>query len=65
MILKNFVNDHKMWTAFLELLDKEIELQHKKLEQSKDTVEVYRTQGEISSLRKLKLLRDKLNEKSV
>lgn len=61
MILKNFVNDHRMWTSFLELLDQEIALQHKRLEQSNDTVEVYRTQGEISALRKFKLLRDKLN----
>jgi hypothetical protein len=65
MSLKNFVNDHRMWTSFLEWLDKEVELHHKKLEQSSDTVELHRTQGEISALRKLKLLRDKLNEKSV
>lgn len=61
MSLKKFVNDHGMWSSFLDMLDGEIAVQHKRMEQVSDAMELHRTQGEIAALRKLKMLRDKLN----
>lgn len=61
MSLKSFVNNHSLWTDFLDMLDAEIAVQHKRMEQVSDTMELHRAQGEIAALRKLKMLRDKLN----
>lgn len=61
MSLKAFVNNKPDWDAFCEMLDEEIGLYHKRLEQSNSDLELYRTQGCIQALRKLKYLRDKLN----
>jgi len=61
MSLKSFVNNHVMWTSFISMLDAEIAQQHKRMEQVTDTVELHRAQGEIAALRKLMMLRDKLN----
>ena len=61
MSLKNFVNNHVMWTSFINMLDTEIAQQHKRMEQVSDSVELHRAQGEIAALRKLMMLRDKLN----
>jgi hypothetical protein len=61
MSLKSFVNNHSLWVDFLDMLDAEIATQHKRMEQVSDSVELYRAQGEIAALRKLKMLRDKLN----
>jgi len=61
MSLKLFVNDVNLWGDFLSELDKRITDCYKKLEQVSDINEVFRTQGEIQSLRKLQKLRDKVN----
>jgi hypothetical protein len=61
MSLKAFVNNKPDWDAFCAMLDEEISLYHKRLEQSNSDLELYRTQGCIQALRKLKYLRDKLN----
>lgn len=61
MSLKSFVNNKDSWDAFLEELDSQIASLHRKLEQSEDVVEVYRAQGSIHSLQRLKMLRDKVN----
>jgi flagellar biosynthesis chaperone FliJ len=50
-----------MWVSFISMLDSEIAQQHKRMEQVTDTVELHRAQGEIAALRKLMMLRDKLN----
>jgi hypothetical protein len=63
MNLKPFVNDKDLWQDFLEELSLRIEACHKRLEQSVDPVDLYRTQGEIAALRKLQQLRDKVNSK--
>jgi|TARA_R110001592_G_scaffold125424_1_gene335442 hypothetical protein len=39
-----------------------IEQHHKAIEQTDDTVTVYRTQGAIAALRRLKYLRDEVNK---
>jgi P2-related tail formation protein len=43
------------------MLNAEIAVQHKRMEQVADSVELHRAQGEIAALRKLIMLRDKLN----
>ncbi len=59
--LKRFVNDPVFWTAFLEEIEESIQLQYKKLEQSSDPIDLYRCQGEIFALKRLKQMRDKYN----
>jgi hypothetical protein len=59
--LKPFVNDKHLYDDFLKELDDRISLSQKTLEQSNSMEEVYRSQGAIAALRKLKLLRDKVN----
>lgn len=62
MSLKGIVNDRPLWDALCEELDIRIAFCHKQLEHSILIEDVYRYQGEIRSLRKLKQLRDKVNE---
>jgi len=47
---------------FNKYLDAVIEQHHKAIEQTEDTVTVYRTQGAIAALRRLKYLRDEVNK---
>lgn len=61
MTLKLIVNNKDLWDALKEELDERIHFAHRQLEQTSDTSEVYRLQGEVRSLRKLKQLRDKVN----
>ncbi len=61
MSLKSFVNDKLAWDAFLEEMDDMIRVEHTKIEVSTDLVDVYRSQGAITVLRRLKYLRDKIN----
>ena len=59
--LKPWVNNNRQWQAFSDYLDAVIEMQHKALEQADDNVMMYRSQGAIAALRKLKTLRDEVN----
>lgn len=59
--LKGLVNTNTQWEAFCEMLDYNIAMQQKKLEQANDIVEVHRAQGAIMSLRQLKYLKDEIN----
>lgn len=61
MNLKPFVNNKDQWEAFCEELDKRIESAHRGMEQAGDIPELYRYQGDIRTLRKLKQLRDYIN----
>ena len=45
----------------MKKIDYLIEQQHKLLEQSNDNVVIYQAQGAVSTLRRLKLLRDEIN----
>jgi tRNA splicing ligase len=56
--LKPMVSSKSQWIAFTEVLDAYIEMHSKKLEQSGDLIEMYRSQGAVYSLRKLKQLKD-------
>lgn len=59
--LKKYVNDAHFWNAFTAMLNEEIDMQRRKLEQTEATTEIYRAQGEVRALRRLLLLRDKYN----
>lgn len=61
MILKQLTNKKELWDAFCEELDNRIEVAHRGIEQSKDLEDIYRYQGEIRNLRRLKQLRDQVN----
>jgi hypothetical protein len=59
--LKPFVNNKELWVDFQQELGNRIQASYKKLEQVTDTVDIYRTQGEIQALKNLMKLRDKVN----
>ena len=61
MSLKAIVNERVLWDALLAELDERISFAHKQLEQSSNTEDLFRFQGEVRALRKLKQLRDKVN----
>lgn len=61
MSLKGIVNDKNLWDALQEELDSRIDTAHKAMEQALLAEDLFRYQGEIRALRKLKQLRDKVN----
>ena len=61
MNLKPLVNDKVLWKDFLEELDGRIAAAHKALEQVTETPDIYRLQGEITALKRLRMLREKVN----
>lgn len=63
MSIKKLVNDVELYGALMEHLDVMIAKEQKNLESLTDTTLVFRAQGAISALRKLKLLREAVNVK--
>lgn len=61
MSLKKLVNDKELWDAFSEELDRLIAGQHKSMESVEDPKDMYRSQGSIHALRRLKHMRDQVN----
>lgn len=61
MSLKKLVNDKELYEEFIKHVDDLIYLQHKQMEQATEPVIFYRAQGAITTLRKLKLLREQVN----
>ena len=59
--LKQIVNTKPVWDSFLEYLDETIVTVQKRLEQEVDVEKIYRAQGEIAALRRLKYMRDEFN----
>jgi len=59
--LKQIVNTKPVWDSFLEYLDETIVTVQKRLEQEVDVEKIYRAQGEIAALRRLKFMRDEFN----
>ena len=59
--LKQIINTKPVWDSFLVYLDETITLVHKRLEQEVDVEKIYRAQGEIAALRRLKYMRDEFN----
>ena len=63
MKLKKFTNDKELWDSFVEYIDDSIAKQHKALEQATEVPMIYKLQGSIACLRRMKYLRDELNSK--
>jgi hypothetical protein len=61
MSLKAIVNERVLWDALLVELDERISFAHKQMEQCSTSEDLFRYQGDIRTLRKLKQLRDKVN----
>ena len=59
--LKGIVNNATQWKAFNELLDFLTEMEHKTMEQAVDTIDIYKAQGSVKTIRYLKHLRDYVN----
>ena len=58
--LKGLVQDKHLLDSFNEYIDILIEQQHKAMEHSDNTVLMYRSQGAVATLRRLKLLREEV-----
>ena len=58
--LKGLVSNQKQWDQFSKYLDMLIEQQHRNIEQTDNIQIMYRVQGAIYQLRRLKLLRDEV-----
>ena len=63
MNLKKLVNDKSLWDNFVEYIDDSIAKQHKALEQATEVSMMYKLQGSIACLRRMKYLIDELNSK--
>lgn len=59
--LKPFVNNTKLWDDFVEELEERILKSYKAMAQMDDLNEIYRMQGEIRALNKLRQLKEKVN----
>lgn len=59
--LKMFVNDPVLWNSFVQEIEERISLTHKQLEQAQELKDLYRAQGEVAALKKVLMLRDKVN----
>lgn len=62
--LRKLTTDKELWDAFVEYIDDAIEKQHKTLEQATEVSMMYKLQGSIACLRRMKYLRDELNADS-
>ena len=54
------MSNQAKWSKFENYLDFLIEQQHRTMEQTTESVAMYRSQGAIYQLRRLKLLRDEV-----
>lgn len=59
--LKPLVNNQTQWKAFEEMIDFYVLMKQNTLEQASDPQEMYRSQGAIAVLKRLKKLRDEVN----
>ena len=61
MHLKQLVNDKECYDQFLQRIDDLIYIRQRALETAQDSTTMYRQQGAIDVLRKLKLLKETVN----
>ena len=59
--LKKLTNDKQLWDAYLEYINSKIDAAHIRMEQSNDAESLFRMQGELAALRRLKLMREEIN----
>jgi hypothetical protein len=58
--LKAMVSNHQQWEQFSSYIDTIIDQQHRAMEQTENDKIMYRAQGAIYQLRRLKMLRDEV-----
>lgn len=61
MSLKKIVNDKELWDALMEYYDECISDLHRTMENLTEPSALYRVQGSLSAIRKLKYMREKVN----
>ena len=59
--LKPLASTPVQWQAFEEMLDHYMSIQQKSLEQAAEPIEIYRAQGAVLALKKLKQLKDEIH----
>ncbi len=59
--LKSVFNTHIVWESFTATLENKARSYYKILEQANDPIDVYRAQGALDALMKMKRLRDEIN----
>jgi len=62
--LKVLVNNLQQWQDFSKYIDFLISEQHRVIEQASDDKTMWKTQGAITALRRLKQLKDEVNGRS-
>ena len=65
MNLKQLVNNKELWDNFVQYLNHTIAIHHSAMEQADDIHTLYKAQGSISALRRLKYLREEMNGSNV
>ena len=61
MSIKSFVNNEEYYSSFLEFLDKKIEEIRTTLETAQNTDNMFRLQGQLYVLRRLKKMKEEVN----
>lgn len=64
MKLRKLTSDKELWDSFVEYIDDSIAKQHKSLESATDMPMMYKLQGSIACLRRMKYLKDELDGQS-
>ena len=59
--LKALVNTKRSWDGYTEYLNELLMQQHSSIERANDSMDLYRAQGAIGVINKLKSLRDEAN----
>jgi len=62
--LKPLANNRLQWQAFCDMLDFNIEMEQRKLEQSSELKEIFQAQGAIMKLRQLKKLKEEVDARN-
>ena len=62
--LKPLANNRLQWQAFCDMIDFNIEMEQRKLEQSTELKEIFQAQGAIIKLRQLKKLKDEIDARN-
>ena len=63
-LLKPLCNNKETWGSYIEYMDYLIEQQHRKMEQTINSTELFQAQGAIQTLRSLKYLRERVNNEN-
>ena len=59
--LKSWVSTKRSWDGYIDYLNELMKQQHSSIERANDPMDLYRAQGAIGVINKLKSLRDEVN----